>query len=37
MKKLFSNMNEDKREEIVLRLYAVNLLLNVIFYFIVMT
>jgi hypothetical protein len=28
-------MNEDKREKIVLRLYAVNLLLNVIFYFIV--
>ena len=35
MRKLFSNMNEDKREKIVLRLYAVNLLLNVIFYFIV--
>ena len=35
MRKLFSNMNEDKREEIVLRLYAVNLLLNVIFYFVV--
>ncbi len=35
MRKLFSNMNEDKREKIVLRLYAVNLLLNVIFYFVV--
>ena len=28
-------MNEDKREKIVFRLYALNLLLNVIFYFIV--
>ena len=35
MKKLFSNMKEDKREEIVFRLYALNLLLNVIFFFIV--
>ena len=37
MKKLFSytKEDEDKGEEIVLRLYAVNLLLNVIFYFVV--
>jgi len=35
MKKLFSNMNEDKREKIVFRLYVLNLFLNVIFYFIV--
>ena len=35
MKKLFSNMKEDKREEIVFRLYVLNLFLNVIFYFIV--
>ena len=35
MKKLFSNMNEDKRGKIVFRLYALNLLLNVILYFIV--
>ena len=35
MRKLFSNMKEDKREEIVFRLYVLNLLLNVIFYFIV--
>jgi hypothetical protein len=35
MKKLFSNMNEDKREKIVFRLYVLNLLLNVILYFIV--
>ena len=35
MKKLFSNMNEDKREKIVFRLYVLNLLLNVIFYFVV--
>ena len=35
MKKLFSNMKEDKREKIVFRLYVLNLFLNVIFYFIV--
>jgi hypothetical protein len=37
MRKLFSytKEDEDKGEEIVLRLYAVNLLLNVIFYFVV--
>ena len=35
MKKLFSNMKEDKREKIVFRLYVLNLLLNVILYFIV--
>ena len=35
MKKLFSNVKEDKKEEIVFRLYVLNLFLNVIFYFIV--